>query len=342
MGHGPSSIFSGPRRCPPPASPALSLVTHSRLLLLLGCTLATPAFAASGVQDAEKSWPGEMPYVLSGYSDLDKAQIEKSIHYMRQTTGFAIVPRTNQENYLLIRSGKGCSSPAGMVGGEQVVSLNSAHCLSRRNTVHTLMHALGFFHEQGSPNRDDGLDVHLENIQPAWREAFRKESLRNAGVYSSFNADSIMMYPRTHPSMSIKGRPAFDCKPKSNCDNDRAGTATELSNGDIAGLGNMFMGHPEGTRDPRSICPEEGWRCDGAKVLECKMEKGFVTWHVADTCEAPLTCLLRAGGQEGATCVNPARILPPLDLSGLGPYGEPPPAAPPSAPKKEKAGPRKR
>lgn len=46
---------------------------------VLGCSLVSPAFAASGVQEQDKLWPGEMDYVLSGYASLEKAQLEQSI-----------------------------------------------------------------------------------------------------------------------------------------------------------------------------------------------------------------------------------------------------------------------
>lgn len=307
---------------------------------ILGCTLVSPANAASGLQEDDKLWPGEMAYVLSGYSALEKAQIEQSIHYMRQATGFRIVPRTNQKNYLRIYSGKGCYSPVGMVGGEQAVSLDKERCLSRRNVVHTLMHALGFIHEQSAPNRDDALVVHLDNIQPAWREAFRKESLRQVGIYSAFNSQSIMLYPRTHPAMSIEGRPAFDCKPKADCDDNRVGSATDLSIGDLVGLGNMYQGKLSGDRDLNNVCPEEGWKCEGAKVMECKMERGSVRWRAAETCAAPTTCVLKNEGREGAACLNPAskKSLAPAMLD-LGPFNEPPPPPPPAP--KEKGSTRK-
>ena len=60
----------------------------------------------------------------------------------------------------------------GRYGGPQVVSLQppdakGPNCLGGEGrAIHELMHALGIFHEQSRADRDEFVDVKLENIIP--------------------------------------------------------------------------------------------------------------------------------------------------------------------------------
>jgi len=48
------------------------------------------------------------------------------------------------------------------------------HCLFKPTVQHEFMHALGFHHEQNRPDRDQFIDVHLENVLPLYRYNFDK------------------------------------------------------------------------------------------------------------------------------------------------------------------------
>ena len=51
-----------------------------------------------------------------------------------------------------------------MVGGEQYVWLGSDCVQTVSTPIHELMHAIGFDHEQSRNDRDQYVEIHLENL----------------------------------------------------------------------------------------------------------------------------------------------------------------------------------
>ena len=73
----------------------------------------------------------------------------------------------------------------GRFGGPQLVSLQppdtrGPNCLGNEGrAIHELLHALGIFHEQSRADRDQFVEVHMENVIPGnvwgctWRMLFQ-------------------------------------------------------------------------------------------------------------------------------------------------------------------------
>ena len=65
-----------------------------------------------------------------------------------------------------------CWSFVGKKGGQQVLSLQAPDSISKRcfyslgKPIHELLHALGMFHEQARPDRDDHIEIITDNIIP--------------------------------------------------------------------------------------------------------------------------------------------------------------------------------
>ncbi len=74
------------------------------------------------------------------------------------------VERKNQPDWIQIKNLDGCNSKVGLQGGLQVISLNKDRCLGKSTVAHELIHALGFGHEQSRPDRNDYIQVYLDNI----------------------------------------------------------------------------------------------------------------------------------------------------------------------------------
>lgn len=91
---------------------------------------------------------------------------------LTQKTGGCItfVPKTNQGNWVTIRNLAGCYSIVGMIytKGSQDISLQRGDCTYKGTIVHELMHAIGFWHEQNRPDRDNYIYINYGNISPGF------------------------------------------------------------------------------------------------------------------------------------------------------------------------------
>ena len=60
--------------------------------------------------------------------------------------------------------------------------------------IHELQHALGIFHEHERPDRDDHVDVHLENVDPDARDQFEINPSSMADTSVLYDVSSNMHY----------------------------------------------------------------------------------------------------------------------------------------------------
>ena len=96
-----------------------------------------------------------------------------------------------------------CASYVGRLGyGQQGISVGIG-CLTFRTVVHEIGHAIGFWHEQSRPDRDDYVDILYDNIVRGFESNFRKKhksEINSQGVGYDYN--SIMHYNRDFFSSS--------------------------------------------------------------------------------------------------------------------------------------------
>lgn len=86
-------------------------------------------------------------------------------------------------------SKRGCFSQVGYQGGYQILNLSRRHpadrgCFRLGTVVHELLHTLGFFHMQSSPDRDEFIDVLWDNI-------IRREFCTNTGTLKMIKSIKI-------------------------------------------------------------------------------------------------------------------------------------------------------
>ncbi|XP_074648506.1 hatching enzyme 1.2-like isoform X2 [Tubulanus polymorphus] len=161
---------------------------------------------------------GIVPYNITGYSTNDKAIIEHSLQWLQYMVNKAspgcirFKPRTNERFLLKIFSGSGCWSYVGMqrYRGGQLLSLKSPGCLTWHTAMHELIHALGFYHEQGRPDRDEYITINFDNIKRGnWGIFNIRTSTSTQGM--PYNYRSLMHY-NAH-GFSKNGKPTMTSKP---------------------------------------------------------------------------------------------------------------------------------
>lgn len=107
------------------------------------------------------------------------------------------VPRTNEDTYIRIINGSGCWSYVGkqVARGEQQLSLKTPGCMVNAIVAHEFMHALGFWHEQSRPDRDNYITIMFDNIKEGTEHNFNKYSTSQVDYLGMpYDYDSVMHY----------------------------------------------------------------------------------------------------------------------------------------------------
>lgn len=141
-----------------------------------------------------KLWEnGIVPYVIEPELTLQKELIRSAMDEIENKSCLQFVPRTEERNYIKFVSGNECSSQLGCVGGPQKLTLGYG-CMYIGIVLHELMHAAGFIHEHSRSDRDEYLNVFLENTLPGSNYDIQKLKPNENELLSPFDYDSIMLY----------------------------------------------------------------------------------------------------------------------------------------------------
>jgi Astacin (Peptidase family M12A) len=91
-----------------------------------------------------------------------------------------------------------CKVKTGLVGGEQVLNLETPGCFDKLGTVvHELMHAIGMHHEHNRFDRDQFIIVVKKNIKPGKEQNFDKNDNTTSSVFGlPYDFGSVMHYSR--------------------------------------------------------------------------------------------------------------------------------------------------
>ncbi|XP_036375465.1 high choriolytic enzyme 2-like [Megalops cyprinoides] len=175
-----------------------------------------------------------VPYVISNqYSTHERSIIKRGLNSFHSSTCIRFIPRSKKEDYLDIKSDKGCYSYVGRQGGGQVVSLERQGCVYHGTVQHEILHALGFDHEQTRSDRDQHVKILYENIKPDMESNF--EIINTNNLETPYDYNSVMEYGRY--AFSKNGKPTIIPIPDQNVE---IGTAKEMSPNDILRVNRLY------------------------------------------------------------------------------------------------------
>ena len=115
---------------------------------------------------------------------------------IEEVTCLLFIPRSSQRDYITFTSHRddGCSSHIGRYGGQQFVRIGPG-CNYQYIILHELCHALGMWHEQSRPDRDEYVEVIWENIESGKGHNFLKRNKFGIDSQGSgYDYSSIMHY----------------------------------------------------------------------------------------------------------------------------------------------------
>ncbi|NNE91416.1 MAG: hypothetical protein HKN23_07195 [Verrucomicrobiales bacterium] len=153
---------------------------------------------------------GKLYYAFSSNVDqTNRTRFRAACAEWSNVADLEFIERTNQQNYVYVKSASTNSSYCGMIGGPQ--RMNIYNWRWKFIIAHELGHALGLAHEQCRNDRDSFVEINEANIIDGKEHNF---DIRNTRTYSAYDFASIMHYGRKAFSKNnlptIEGRPGYE------------------------------------------------------------------------------------------------------------------------------------
>lgn len=178
-------------------------------------------------------WANGTVYYTIASNLSNQSRVTNAIAHWESRTYMKFIPRTNQPDYIHFRPGGNCSSAIGRQGGKQNINL-SGGC-NEAIVIHEIGHAIGLYHEQSRSDRDNYININLNNVDPNKRFNFNKFGQYGFNATPSFDFNSRMLYGPY--DFSNNGQPVITKKDGSTYTKNTSG----LSNLDRAGIMRMYV-----------------------------------------------------------------------------------------------------
>jgi hypothetical protein len=211
------------------------------------CVLpAQPAYQGRSLWNANLWSGGVVPYEFdANATPAQQGAMRQAMDALEAVAYVHFVARAGQGDYLHIQNDSGNYSYVGEIGGGQTVGIYNWNY--RYIMCHELMHALGVWHEQSRPDRDQFITVNYGNIQAGWGSQYDVQG--GATPQGVYDFDSVMHYGACDASSCCPAGSSCSCA--SNCWTMTAlpayaqyqgqmGQRTHLSIGDMAGLASRY------------------------------------------------------------------------------------------------------
>lgn len=201
-----------------------------------------------GQKDPRYLWANNIvPYKFNGQTKLQRNKILNAMRDMAEKVCIRFVEHTDEEYFVNFwTKGASCSSFIGRyfegrAGRGQDIELGP-DCMYMSTIQHEIIHALGFFHMQSAPNRDNHVWIVEDNIIPKYLHNFERQTFESATMLGlPYDFDSIMHYPGNAFSVH-ESLPTIVPKNSMNV----LGANTEMSDLDIERINRMYC--PDGRK----------------------------------------------------------------------------------------------
>ncbi|XP_055329568.1 zinc metalloproteinase nas-15-like [Paramacrobiotus metropolitanus] len=173
---------------------------HGDILLKASGQLSDGASATTvaGQLLPENIWPNggtAIPFNISeSFSPSEKQIIATALQTIeRRTLGcITFKPVETETDFLYFQRGLGCNSFVGRQGGKQPINLDHS-CMTSGIIQHEILHSLGLFHEQSRPDRDQYVEIFLDNVNQQFLNNFDRLPLME--TYNvGYDVESVMHY----------------------------------------------------------------------------------------------------------------------------------------------------
>lgn len=192
---------------------------------------------------ASNTWPdGIVPYAFNAnVNTTNQNRARAAMDEIEAIAPVRFIERTDQSSYIVFNDSTVNSSFIGIQGGPQTVNMVSWSV--RFIIVHELMHALGIYHEQQRPDRDEYVSINFGNIQSGASGNFTVRS--NAGTVGSYDFGSVMHYGQCF--FSVCSSCNASCRtitvlPPNEDQQSQIGQRSQLSESDIATINALYGG----------------------------------------------------------------------------------------------------
>jgi len=147
-------------------------------------------------------WPGGIVkyHIMSSISANGIENINAAMTHFEKNTCLKFLPARGDEDFIdFINSERGCyTTYIGRQGGRQIINLGSPGCERVEVIIHEIAHAIGFWHEQSRPDRDNYVKINWNRIEEGRQGQFwKRDSFDIDYQGSSYDYRSIMHYPKT-------------------------------------------------------------------------------------------------------------------------------------------------
>jgi len=180
----------------------IKLSLNQQLALELFGDPTAPVLGARGItKEQNLLWDTRVvPYNISRELEENptaKSVILSAMEEWEQSSCLKFVRRTTEKNYIEFFEGGGCWSYVGRQGGMQQISLASG-CWHQGTVVHEIGHAMGYWHEQSRPDRDEHVTIVWNNIPEDKKHNFRKYNVSQVDSLGiPYDYISVMHYSPT-------------------------------------------------------------------------------------------------------------------------------------------------